>query len=289
MSKSLYQTLNVSESASLDEIKKAYRKLARQYHPDINKSPGAEDKFKEINAAYEILSDPKKKAEYNRYGDSVFSGQSFQDFSRSHGSAGFDDLLNEIFGKKGGYNNSEGGWFGSSFFGFGNNDVKSDLDIHANITISLKSALNGDTVSLNLHNDYFNLKIPRGITDGSKLRAKGKGKRFGNSRGDAIITLSIAKEKGFEIDDINVIQDVDIPLKLMIFGGKFDIETIQKSPLSIKIPANMQNGQKVRIENMGFVDKNTGKTGDLLLRLNVVLPKQSELSPQLKEIMEREL
>ena len=85
MSKSLYDTLGVSESASESEIKKAYRKLARQYHPDVNKAPEAEEKFKEINAAYEVLSDKEKKAQYDRFGDQMFGGQNFQDFARAQG------------------------------------------------------------------------------------------------------------------------------------------------------------------------------------------------------------
>ena len=85
MAKSLYETLEVSENASADEIKKAYRKLARKYHPDVNKDPKAEDKFKEINAAYEVLSDPQKKQQYDQHGDSMFGGQNFSDFARNQG------------------------------------------------------------------------------------------------------------------------------------------------------------------------------------------------------------
>ncbi len=98
MSKSLYDTLEVNENASNDEIKKAYRRLARKYHPDINKDAGAEEKFKEINAAYEVLSDENKKAQYDRFGDAMFGGQNFHDFSRSQGSnVNLDDILASIF------------------------------------------------------------------------------------------------------------------------------------------------------------------------------------------------
>ncbi|HEF7977553.1 TPA: DnaJ domain-containing protein, partial [Campylobacter jejuni] len=95
---SLYETLEVSKNASADEIKKAYRRLARKYHPDINKEKGAEEKFKEINAAYEILSDEKKRAQYDQYGDSMFGGQSFHDFSRNTGGVNLDDILKDLFG-----------------------------------------------------------------------------------------------------------------------------------------------------------------------------------------------
>lgn len=111
MSNSLYETLGVSEKATGDEIKKAYRRLARKYHPDINKDPSAEDKFKEINAAYEILSDEKKRAQYDRHGDAMFGGQNFHDFASSSGMGNLDEILKNIFGG--------GGFGGFSSRGFG--------------------------------------------------------------------------------------------------------------------------------------------------------------------------
>ena len=288
MSKSLYQTLHISENASADDIKKAYRKLARQYHPDVNKSPEAEEKFKEINGAYEILSDPQKKAEYDQYGDAMFNGQSFSDFSRSHQGADLNDILRSIFGARGGYNSAKFGGFGG--FGGFNSRIHDDIDfdIQANVTISLKSAINGDTIRVNLNNSSFDLKIPEGITDGTKLRAKGKGNRFGNMTGDAIITVKIAPENGFEIDDYDLIQDVETPLKIMLFGGKCEITTLQK-PMTIKIPENMQNGQKMRIEGLGFKNRKNGKRGALILRIKAKLPNPKTFSPELKELLQKEL
>ncbi|MDE7196362.1 MAG: DnaJ domain-containing protein, partial [Helicobacter sp.] len=107
MSKSLYTTLGVDSNASADEIKKAYRKLARQYHPDVNKDKGAEEKFKEINAAYEILSDPEKRAQYDQVGDRMFGGQNFHDFARHQGyEFDFNDLFSSFFGAKSGFRNT---------------------------------------------------------------------------------------------------------------------------------------------------------------------------------------
>ncbi len=108
MGKSLYETLEVSEGASPEEIKKSYRRLARKYHPDLNKGKEAEEKFKEINAAYEILSDSQKRAQYDRLGDSMFGGQNFSDFARARG-GNFDDILSQIFGS-GGYGFGGGLW-----------------------------------------------------------------------------------------------------------------------------------------------------------------------------------
>ncbi|MCD6191665.1 MAG: J domain-containing protein, partial [Sulfurimonas sp.] len=106
MAKSLYKTLEINEGASETEIKKAYRKLARKYHPDINKDPDAEDKFKEINSAYEILSDKEKKQQYDMHGDNMFGGQDFHDFSRSHSAGGqgdLDEILRQMFSGGGGF------------------------------------------------------------------------------------------------------------------------------------------------------------------------------------------
>ncbi|BCZ18098.1 hypothetical protein NHP190003_13800 [Helicobacter sp. NHP19-003] len=99
MSKSLYSTLEVAEGASQEEIKKSYRRLARKYHPDLNKGKEAEEKFKEINAAYEILNDPQKRAQYDQFGDNMFGGQNFSDFARAQGRGSLDDILASIFGR----------------------------------------------------------------------------------------------------------------------------------------------------------------------------------------------
>jgi len=117
MSKSLYDTLGVSENASADEIKKAYRKLARKYHPDINKDESAVEKFKEINAAYEVLSDTEKKSQYDQFGDQMFGGQNFQDFARGQGSnVDLDEILRQMFGGGGGFNGGGGFSVGVGMF-----------------------------------------------------------------------------------------------------------------------------------------------------------------------------
>lgn len=291
MAKSLYQTLGISENASLDDIKKAYRKLARQYHPDINKSPEAEEKFKEINGAYEILSDPQKKAEYDQYGDSMFNGQNFSEFSRSH-QGDLNDILNTIFGGRGRGFNAGGSSFGGSGFGgfdFGSSAYDSiDLDVEANAQISLKSALLGDTIRLSMNGSSFELKIPEGITHGSKLRAKGKGKKLGNMVGDAIITLHINLDEGCSIDGYNLVQAVHVPLKAMLFGDKITITTARKD-MTIKIPANMQNGQKMRIEGLGFKDRKSGRHGDLIIQVYAKLPNTNDMSEELRALLQKEL
>ena len=186
MAKSLYETLEVSENASADEIKKAYRKLARKYHPDVNKDAGAEDKFKEINAAYEVLSDQEKKQQYDQFGDSMFGGQNFHDFARGQGQGvDLDEILRQMFGGQGGGFGSSGfsqGGFGG-FGGFNQGFDEPDLDTQAQITVAFDVAVLGGKQHISLNGDSFDVKIPEGINDGQKIRAKGKGKSYQGQRG----------------------------------------------------------------------------------------------------------
>ena len=143
MSKSLYETLGVSESASADEIKKAYRKLARKYHPDINKDESAVDKFKEINAAYEVLSDTEKKQQYDQYGDQMFGGQNFHDFARGQGQGvDLDEILRQMFGGGGGASGGFGGFGGGGAGGFGGFGGP-DLDMQARIVVPFMVSITG--------------------------------------------------------------------------------------------------------------------------------------------------
>jgi curved DNA-binding protein len=289
MAKSLYETLGVSESATQAEIKKAYRKLARKYHPDICKKPECEEKFKEINAAYEVLSDEEKRAQYDQFGDNMFGGQSFQDFYRSQGSnVDLDEILRNIFG--GGFS---GGGFGSQgrSSGFGGFDFgggfggfnQPDLDIHARMTIPFHTAVMGGTHSVNINGETVNLKIPAGITTGKKLRVRGKGKEYQGHRGDLIIEVEVASSPEYERNGDDLIKTIDVPLKIMMFGGKLKVPTLHKE-ITVKIPQNSKNGQKLRVKGYGVANK-----GDLYLKLNVLLPKVEELDEELVKLMQEKL
>ena len=199
MSKSLYETLSVSESASADEIKKAYRKLARKYHPDINKDPEAQDKFKEINAAYEVLSDPEKKAQYDQFGDQMFGGQNFHDFARGQGAeVDLDEILRQMFGGGGGAGGFGGfGGFSSGGGGFGGYQTP-DLDIHARITVPFMVSINGGKHHINVSGQSFDIKIPAGIRSGETLRVRGKGKEYNGQRGDLLIKVEVADSGEYE-------------------------------------------------------------------------------------------
>lgn len=296
MAKSLYETLEVPENASAEEIKKSYRKLARKYHPDINKSAGAEEKFKEINAAYEVLSDTQKKAQYDRFGDSMFGGQSFHDFSRAQGGGvNLDDILSHIFGQ-GGFSagKSQNFHFGNAGFGgFGGFSGASsfeepDLDISDSITIPFESAILGGSYHYARNGKDLNIKIPLGIRDGETIRLKDKGLSSKSSVGDLLLKVNVAPSVEYEISGDDLIKDIEVPLKIALFGGKLKVQTLQKE-ITLTIPPNTKNGQKMRIKELGLKNRKTQNTGDLYVYLKVVLPKVESLSKELVDLLQSEL
>jgi len=279
MSKSLYKTLGISENSTADEIKKAYRKLARKYHPDINKEASAVEKFKEINAAYEVLSDAQKKSQYDQFGDQMFGGQNFHDFAQNQRSGGADinDILREMFGGAGGF----GGGFGGGF-----NQV--DLDIQAKIVIPFMISVLGGKQKVSLTHDRFDIKIPAGTNTGDKLRVRGKGESHNGQTGDLIIKIEVQASDEYTRKGDDLYRTIDVPLKYAWFGGKLDIETPEKT-VSLKIPSNTKNGQKFRLKGKGVPDKKTALKGDLYLVANVILPNVEEMDSELRKICEDRL
>ena len=287
--KSLYDTLEVAQGASADEIKKAYRKLARKYHPDINKTPEAEEKFKEINGAYEILSDEEKRKKYDMYGDDMFGGQSFHDFRSSQGAGvDFEDILRNIFGGGGGFGGFSGGQRGGGFGGFGGFGGGMDLDINATVTIPFDVAVLGGSQHISLNNDGFDIKIPAGINDGETLRIKGKGKNYQGQKGDLLLKVSIAKNPDYEREGDDLTKGFDISLKTAIFGGKVSIDTLD-GEINLKVPAGTKCGQRFRVKERGVANRKTKAKGDLYLKANVLIPSADSLDSSLAKIMEEKL
>ena len=285
MSKSLYTTLEVAPGASEAEIKKAYRKLARQYHPDVNKDPKAEEKFKEINAAYEVLSDKEKRSKYDQYGDSMFGGQNFHDFARGQGgNVDLDDILRNIFGQGGG---GFGGFGGHSGFngGFGGGV---NLDIEANVTVPFAVAVLGGKHSISLSGESFDIKIPAGIKNGEKLRVRGKGKRSGNQAGDLYLRIDVAANPEYEREGDNLVKTFNVPLYAALFGGKVSIQTLDKE-VTLKVPENTKNGQRFRLKEMGVMNRQSNVRGDLYLKANIVLPAVDKIDADLVEAMKKTL
>ena len=292
MSKSLYDTLDVSQDASADEIKKAYRRLARKYHPDVNKDAGAEEKFKEINAAYEILSDEQKRRQYDQYGDNMFGGQNFHDFAHSQGGANLDDILRSIFGGGGGFGgfggqSSRGGFGGFSSGGFGGFS-EPDLDISAKITIPFNVSILGGKHALSFSGESFDVKIPAGIKSGEKMRVKDKGKSYQGRKGDLILNVDVAPSPEYTREGDDLVKTIDIPLKTALFGGKVIVDTLYKE-ITLKVKEDTKNGQKFRVKEYGALTRKTQVKGDLYLVANIILPSLESLDKELKALMEAKL
>lgn len=293
MSKSLYDTLGVSENATESEIKKAYRKLARQYHPDVNKSPEAEEKFKEINAAYEVLSDKEKKAQYDQFGDQMFGGQNFQDFARSQGgNVDLDEILRQMFGGGGGFGGFGGGGFGGGGFGgFGGGggyQQPVNLDLETSITVPFQSAVLGGKHQVSVEGDSFDIKIPAGIKEGEKLRVRGKGRKQGGRSGDLYLKIGIAANPEYEREGDTLIKKFDVPLYAALFGDKVPVKTMEKE-VTLKVPKNTKNGQRFRVKEMGVMNRKSNQRGDLYLVANIIMPEVDALDPDLVEAMKEKL
>ncbi|WQY27109.1 DnaJ domain-containing protein [Helicobacter pylori] len=288
MSKSLYQTLNVSENANQDEIKKSYRRLARKYHPDLNKTKEAEEKFKEINAAYEILSDEEKRRQYDQFGDNMFGGQNFSDFARSHSTSEYlDDILSSIFGRGGfsqRFSQNSQGFSGFNFSNF----AHEDLDMTTTLNVSVLDTLLGNKKQVSINNETFSLKIPIGVEEGEKIRVCNKGKMGRTGRGDLLLQIHIEEDEIYRREKDDIIQIFDLPLKTALFGGKIEIATWHKT-LTLTIPPNTKAMQKFRIKDKGIKNRKTSHVGDLYLQARLILPKTETLSNELKALLEKEL
>jgi curved DNA-binding protein len=287
MSKSLYETLGVSDSATPEEIKKAYRKLARQYHPDINKEESAQEKFKEINAAYEVLSDPEKKAQYDQFGDQMFGGQNFHDFARGQGAGvDLDEILRQMFG--GGAGGFSGGGFGG-FGGFGGSGFGGlNLDMQAKITVPFMTAILGGKHNVSVNGQNFDIRIPAGIKSGETMRVRGKGKQYQGQAGDLLLQVEVAESKEYERKGDDLYRKFDVPLKEALFGGKITVDTPEKE-VSLKVPQNTKNGQKFRLKGKGVPNRKTALRGDLYLVANVILPDVEHMDSELKTLLKEKL
>ena len=286
MSKSLYETLGVSSGSNEAEIKKAYRKLARQYHPDVNKDPDAEEKFKEINAAYEVLSDKDKRAKYDQFGDSMFGGQNFHDFAQGQGAGvDLDDILRNIFGGGGGGGASGFGGFG----GFGQQQQQQvNLDIEANVTVPFNVAVLGGKHSVSMQGESFDIKIPAGIKNGEKMRVRGKGHARQGRKGDLYLHIQVAANADYVREGDDLVKAFDVPLYAALFGGKVPVKTLEKE-ITLKVPQNTKNAQRFRVKEMGVVNRKNKQRGDLYLKANIVLPAVSDLDESLIEVMKEKL
>ena len=272
MQKDLYEVLGVSKNASQDEIKKAYKRLARKYHPDVNKTAEAEEKFKEINNAYSVLGDEEKRAKYDMHGHNFFQQNDFssqQGFSAND--INFEDLFGQFFGN-------------ASGFGFQEN-----LDIEYQLNIPFRVSWLGGTEKINIQGKERTINIPEGSRDGNKLRLRGAGKKGQNGKtGDLYLILKVIPHQDYKVDGDDIIFEFNISLYTAMFGGKITVNTIKKS-FDIKIPKGVKNGQKLRIKQEGLYNKKFKRYGDLYFKLNIEIPKIENLDPELVKLLETKL
>ncbi len=295
LQKDFYKVLGVSKDADEATIKKAYRKLARTWHPDQNKgNPEAEERFKEIGEAYTVLSNPEQRQQYDAIramgaggfrggaGGGGTSGVNFEDifgafgggnggnvrFSTSGGGAGIN--LDDILGAFGGF----GGAHGSPY----QQAPQKGEDLHASTRITLKQSLSGVNIKLAVSGKPMTVKVPKGIKDGQSVRLRGKGKASinGGSAGDLIVTIHVEEDPVYSREGNDLRMTLPVTFAEATLGAKVELPLIDGSTVTVKVPAGSDSGRTLRLKGRGVATKKG--TGDLLATISVVVPK--DLTPE---------
>src|SRR5437899_3357384 len=291
-----YETLGVSKSATTDEIRSAFRKLARKYHPDVAKDKkAAEEKFKEINEAYEVLSDPEKRQKYDQLGQNWNQPGGFQPppqwggaqpgggFYRYGGQdggvefefngTGFSDFFEAFFG---------GGRGQSAFGGFGQRAAGAERgsDVEADIMVPLEEALHGSKRTVSLRRagsnkvETYQVKIPRGVREGQRIRLAGQGEpgERGGKSGDLFLRVRLARHPDFTVEGSDLIHEVKIAPWQAVLGAELTVPTLEGN-VRLKIPPGTQPGQRFRLRERGL-PTSSGKRGDLYVEVKLAIPQK---------------
>src|SRR5712692_6933107 len=291
-----YETLGVSKTATEDEIRSAFRKLARKYHPDVAKDKkAAEEKFKQINEAYEVLSDPEKRQKYDQLGANWNQPGGFQPPPQwsgqpgggSHqwggdggggvefefGGTGFSDFFEAFFGRGRGR---------SAFGGFGGRAATTErgADVEADIMVTLEEALHGSTRTVSLRRagsdkvEHYQVKIPRGVREGQRIRLRGQGEvgARGGKSGDLFLRVRLAKHPDFSVEGSDLIHEVRIQPWQAVLGSDLLVPTLEGN-VRLKIPAGTQGGQRFRLRGRGL-PSSSGTRGNLYVVTQIQVPKK---------------
>jgi len=286
-----YKALGVDKTASADEIKKAFRKLAVKYHPDRNPNDKtAEDKFKEINEAYAVLSDPKKKEEYDTYGSSgfhkqysqedIFRGFDFSNVYKDMGAGGGEDIFSRLFG--GGF--ARGGGRG----GFRRGPQRGG-DLEMEIEIGFREAAQGAEKLVafrrNGLREELKIKIPAGVDNGSKIRLTGKGSpgEGGGPDGDLFLVIRVLPDSLFSREGGDLFVERTISFSAACLGTSLDVPTLEDDK-RIKVPAGIQPGTKIRLKGCGIKPLSSNSKGDLYVKVAVHVPES--LNAEQKKLVE---
>jgi curved DNA-binding protein len=303
--KDYYESLGVPRTASADEIKKSFRKLARQHHPDVARDKKkSEEKFKEINEAYEVLSDPEKRKKYDELGANWKSGAEFrpppgwenfgggqtfrggrpnaQEFE--FGGTGFSDFFEQIFGSR-----MRGGGFGRSATIDEDDFAQRGRDVEGDIMVTLEEAAHGSVRSVSVRHgsktETHQVKIPAGVTEGQRLRIAGRGEHGSNggAAGDLYLRVRLAKHPDFDVEEHNLIYEAELAPWEAVLGAEISVPTLT-GRVNIRIPAGTQSGQKLRVRGRGLPS-----SGDLIVVTKIVVPaKISDTEKKLWEQLKRE-